>query len=166
MTAQELVQCANDAWNRRDRATWRSLVSDGFTFNGLQIGPDGWAQILDDWSQAIPDNRFTIESMVSDGSGIAVEYTFTGTQSGTLPAAPDGSQPELPPTGKPLEYHIAALMRIESDKVVTFAVYGVSGSMIQAGMGGLAVTLNGVPVHMTMQPDVAGAGLRRRPVTA
>ena len=161
MTPKEVVQAGFDAWNRRDRDAFRSLVSDDFQFEGEPAGPDGWLAVMDVWAKAFPDNRMEIASMIGDEEGVACEATFTGTQTGSLE---DQQNPPLPPTGKRVTIHFATYQRVLNEKLVSFAGYGVMGSLIEAGVGGLQATVNGVPVNIHAQPSYPGTGLHQRAV--
>jgi steroid delta-isomerase-like uncharacterized protein len=66
-------------------------------------------QFYRDTARTFPDQRMTIESMVSEGDRVAFWGKFSGTQEG--PMGP------FPPTGRRLESDIAGMFRIEGGKI-------------------------------------------------
>lgn len=161
MTPKEVVRAGFDAWNRRDREAFKSLVSDDFQVEGEPAGPDGWLAVMDTWVKAFPDNQMEVTSMIGDEDGVACEVTFTGTQTGALV---DQNNPELPATGKPATIYFATYQRVVNEKLVSFAGYGVMGSLIEQGLGGLQATVRGEPVTIHAQPSYPGTGLHRRAI--
>jgi steroid delta-isomerase-like uncharacterized protein len=84
-------------------------------------------QFYRDTARTFPDQRMTIESMVSEGDRVAFWGKFSGTQEG--PMGP------FPPTGRRLESDIAGMFRIEGGKIAELWVTwdNLSG-LVQLGL--------------------------------
>jgi predicted ester cyclase len=68
---------------------------------------------------ALPDATVTVHNMVLEGPLLAVDYTLSGTFTGSL-RLPTG---EIPPTGKPFINPVFELNRFEGDYIVTSHLY-------------------------------------------
>lgn len=71
--------------------------------------------------EAIPDVTHTVTSFIEQGDAFADEWTFVGTQTGSL-TLPDGTV--LPPTGKRVEVNGMEVVRVGPDgKIVLNTLY-------------------------------------------
>ena len=71
--------------------------------------------------EAIPDVTHTVTSFIEQGDAFADEWTFVGTQTGSL-TLPDGTV--LPPTGKRVEVQGMEVVRVGPDgKIVLNTLY-------------------------------------------
>jgi steroid delta-isomerase-like uncharacterized protein len=77
----------------------------------------GTAAIKEVWQRqfaGFPDGRVTVHTMVAEGSTLAAEYTFTGTNTGPL-TLPTGQT--LPATNKKVSLRGVYVVILEGDKV-------------------------------------------------
>ncbi|HET9650112.1 MAG TPA: nuclear transport factor 2 family protein [Microlunatus sp.] len=84
------------------------------------------------------DATYTVSSFVEQGDYFADEFTFTGTQTGTL-ELPDGTQ--LPPTGRRVEIQGMELVQVRDGKIIVDNLYYDNVSaLIQLGLAPQLVT--------------------------
>lgn len=74
-------------------------------------GPESIRRTVTMLRTALPDMRYTVESVIVEGETIAARWTARGTHNGEL-RAPFGV---IPPTGQPIEFHGVTYGRIGED---------------------------------------------------
>jgi steroid delta-isomerase-like uncharacterized protein len=123
MDPKGLVQRAADVWNARNREDFLSVYSEdcevsapGFSGKGHQGVRDFWAT----WQNAFPDNQVVINLLVAEGSTVAEESTFQGTNTGPL-FGPDGG--EIPPTGRSAAVDFAAVNTVSGELIMRTRFY-------------------------------------------
>ena len=90
-----------DAWNRRDFDEMVAaaapdskivMIGSGDTYEG----PEGTRRYGTMWADAFPDGKITVENVVAQEDGVVVEFSGTGTHTGTLVT----SMGSIPATGR------------------------------------------------------------------
>ena len=71
---------------------------------------------------AFPDNHFTIDEIVAEGSKVAVRTTIRGTNTGPLVGLPAFGRLEtpVPPTGQPVTASAIHIFTVSNGKIVSF----------------------------------------------
>jgi predicted ester cyclase len=134
---KSLLERAVEAWNGKDEAAFVALGSDAMTITasgGIELrGLEGLRQYYSLWRVACPDNVIRYHSMVSEGSRVIGEATFTGTHTGVL-HHPAG---EIPPTGRRVSADFVGSFGTSNDKFTSLRIYfDVMDLMIQLGLVG------------------------------
>jgi predicted ester cyclase len=87
-----------ELWNNRKRAPADEIFDASYVHHDPDTpefgkGPEGQKKILDLYTTAFPDSRFTIEQMIAEGDAVATRWTVRGTHKGDLLGnAPTGKQ--------------------------------------------------------------------------
>lgn len=101
------------------------FVPAGQTFHGRE----GFMQFISSFHNAFPDIRVEHTNILSEGDQTAVEFTWSGTHTGSL-VTPAGT---IPPTGKRLSgMKVAELMTWRHGKVLRIANYQDLGTLLRA----------------------------------
>ena len=81
---------------------------------------------------AFPDARLQVLRLLGEGSLVAVELRFTGTNTGVF-RTPDA---ELPPTGRLVDFRAMELFEVRGDEIVSGHLYFDQNEFLtQLGMG-------------------------------
>ena len=120
-----------DAWNRRDFDTIAGMVSaDAETVivgSGARFyGPEGLIESDLAWVEAFPDGRVTVDGVTAGADKVAIEYTGTGTHTGTL-HTPGG---DIPPTGRRVTLGLCDVLTIRDGKIREYRMYFDSVSLL------------------------------------
>lgn len=103
-----------EIWNKGNLAIIPELFAPNYVdhpSSGNDVkGTDGFKQLVVTSRTAMPDLRFSIESMVAEGDIVAVRYTATGTFLGEFSG--------IKPTGKKMNRKDAIFHRFEGGKQV------------------------------------------------
>lgn len=95
-----------------DDVEFRSPV--GTMAGRAEVGP-----FLEAFAEGFPDARFDVSGVVTDGSTVAIEGTYSGTHSGTL-RSPAG---EIPATGKAVAIPYVTVFDVEGDLITSHRAY-------------------------------------------
>lgn len=122
-TNKELLEYYVERYNAADLDACMALYAldasqrmhDG-VFEGVDAIRDRLAHDLD----AFADARYVVDSFFGEGDTFADEWTFTGTNTGTL-ILPDGT--EIPPTGKRVEIKGMEYVAVRDGKIVVDNLY-------------------------------------------
>jgi steroid delta-isomerase-like uncharacterized protein len=103
-----------DVWNNRNMAVIDELFADDFVRHAgsepeFGAGPGSVRNLLNHYSSAFPDTRFTIEDIVAEGDKVVVRWTARGTHQGHLE--------DIPPSGKPVTVAGTSVVRIANGKM-------------------------------------------------
>lgn len=71
------------------------------------------------WLRAFPDARMVVENELVAGDWVVLEFTFTGTHTGTLASL----EAEIPPTNRRATGRCVDLVRVEGGKIVEEHMY-------------------------------------------
>jgi steroid delta-isomerase-like uncharacterized protein len=111
-------------WNRKDGQALLSYFTDDSEIiepGGVDLhGQEGAETYYLSYQDAFPDNELTIQNILAEGDNVALEATFSGTQTGTY-TFPDGEQ--VPPTGRQVTIPYATFFIISDGKIVTLHLY-------------------------------------------
>jgi steroid delta-isomerase-like uncharacterized protein len=127
MQSTEVAQRYIDAWNNRSPDAINEMFVDGGTYTdpvtkgtltGTAIG--GFAARLFD---AFPDLSFEITSNAETASGVVLEWTMRGTNTGSLSG--------LPPTGARMAQHGIDVIRVSGEKVLSVRGYFDRQTMLE-----------------------------------
>jgi steroid delta-isomerase-like uncharacterized protein len=140
-----IVRTSYEDWNKRDFDHLASLYADegeillvgsGTSFRG----PEGAKQYSHMWADAFPDGRIRVDNIIATGDHVVVQFTGTGTQTGTL-ASPGG---DIPATGRSVTLEVCDVHTIEGGKIKSQRSYFDSASLLmQLGVmpeAGIAAT--------------------------
>ncbi|MDX3241820.1 ester cyclase [Streptomyces sp. ME18-1-4] len=137
MTDNEtLVRDLFRAWNDRDYESIAGSVAEDCTLveegSGRTLqGPKGFTQLARAMFDAMPDGRFTLDHLTSQGDTVVVEYTGSGTQTGDL-VLHAGT---VPATGRQVTVHACDIYEVENNKIKEGRVYLDTGAiMSQLGL--------------------------------
>ena len=86
------------------------FVAPGVTWNGVEIGPEGYRANHMGIREAFPDFHITIDRMIAEGDMLAVEMTWSGTHMGRFRG--------IEATGKHVSYRAMQFRRNENGKTV------------------------------------------------
>lgn len=126
------------AWNDRDYDTIAGSVASDCTVveegSGRTMrGPDGFTRLAKTMFDAMPDGRFTLDHLTSEGDTVVVEYTGSGTQTGDL-VLHAGT---VPATGRDVTVHACDVYKVKDGKIQEGRVYLDTGAiMSQLGLIG------------------------------
>lgn len=105
-----------------------TVVGTGDTYQG----PDGARQYNKMWADGFPDASITVDSIISSGDCVVVEFTGRGTHTGPLVT----SMGAIPATGRSVTLHLCDVTEFSDGKIVSQRNYFDSGSlMAQIGLG-------------------------------
>ena len=77
---------------------------------GIPNGREGFKQFFMAFAAAVPDARFILEDMISEGDRVVTRVTVTGTQTGALQG--------IPPTGRTFSMTGIDIFRLLDGKIV------------------------------------------------
>ena len=127
MQPTEIARRYIEAWNTRSPATISAMFLEGGTYsdpvtNGPLTGPaiDAFAEGL---FATFPDLSFEITSNAESSSGVVLEWTMHGTNTGSLSG--------LPPTGARITQPGIDVIRVSGDKVLSVRGYFDRQTMLQ-----------------------------------
>jgi len=133
------VRDSVEAFNRGDAAGYSSHYAEdarliGPFFPEPLVGRDVIEETTANMSAAFPDMRWTIVSLLEDGSRVACELHIEGTHSGPL-STPDG---DIPATGRQVSFDLAEILEFTDDDLVAeHREYMDPGAMMaQLGLNG------------------------------
>lgn len=126
-----LIRSLYDAWNAHDfEAGADAMAPDGtITFMGTGetfTGPDGARKFNKMWATAFPDGTITVETVVSEGDRVVVEYTGRGTHTGPYETATGA----VPATGKSVTMKLCDVCDLKDGKVTAQRTYLDTGAMM------------------------------------
>lgn len=98
------------------------VVGTGDVFRGKD-GSHAWNE---NWAAGFPDGRVSIDRIHGMGDTVIVEYTGSGTHTGTLPT----SMGDIPATGKSMTLKLCDVLEFRDGKVLRQRSYFDSGSMM------------------------------------
>ncbi len=121
MTDQDLIKLARENIEAYNTGDWQRLkaplasdvVYDEVGSQRRMQGADQLVEAYQGWKKALPDGKGTIRSAFASGNSVAIEVTWTGTQSGPL-VGPTGT---IPPSGKSMSLPGAQLITFQGDKI-------------------------------------------------
>ena len=112
---KELVRRLEEAWDRSDVDTVRSLLAPNFVTHSVPPGTpgtvDGIVQNHQMSMQSFPDRKVVVEDLIAEGDKVVVRCRTTGTNKGGLPWA------GVPANDKPVDFTWVSTYRIEGGKV-------------------------------------------------
>jgi len=132
MTDNEtLAREVYEAWNERD---WQKTMDAAAPDGKIMVmgtgetfeGPEGAQRYGMMWADAFPDGRITVDHVYSAGDAVVVEFTGTGTHTGTL----ETSMGSIPATGRSLTLHLCDVLEFSDGKVKAQRSYIDTGSMM------------------------------------
>jgi steroid delta-isomerase-like uncharacterized protein len=113
--SKQLVQRFADIGNSGNLEGLDDIVADDFVRH-CQATPEVVVTTLDEFKDfynasgvTFPDQKVTMETLVSEGDRVAFFGKFSGTQ--------DGQMGPFPPTGKRIEVDMGGMFRIEAGKI-------------------------------------------------
>ncbi|MFR0355159.1 ester cyclase [Streptomyces sediminimaris] len=124
------------AWNDRDYDAIAGSVAQDCTLveegSGRTLqGPEGFTQLAKAMFDAMPDGKFTLDHLTSQGDTVVVEYTGSGTQTGDL-ALHAGT---VPATGRHVTVHACDIYEVHDGKIQEGRAYLDTGAiMSQLGL--------------------------------
>ena len=115
MTNEEIVRTACQVvWTDGDLSRIGEFYAEDFRadypITNWGKGLEGLKQLATDQRMAFPDYREQIDELIDAGDRIIVRLTIRGTHKGPLP--------NLPATGKSIEFSDVTICRIENGKIV------------------------------------------------
>jgi steroid delta-isomerase-like uncharacterized protein len=127
----DLARRVHEAWNERNfdeiaEATAPdatiTIVGSGDTFEGVE-GSRAYNTM---WADGFPDGKVTIDRVIASGDHVVVEFTGTGTHTGTLAT----SMGDIPATGKSMTLQLCDVMEFKNGMVQSQKTYFDTGSMM------------------------------------
>ncbi len=121
MTEQDLIKLARENIEAYNTGDWQRLkaplasdvVYDEVGSQRRMQGADQLVEAYQGWKRALPDGKGTIKNAFASGNSVAIEVTWTGTQSGPL----EGPGGTIPPSGKSMSLPGAQLITFQGDKI-------------------------------------------------
>jgi steroid delta-isomerase-like uncharacterized protein len=99
-----------EGFNKKDVKVLDELFAEDFLVNGRKVERVGLKQSMSQRFTAFPDLYVTITELLAEGDKVLIWYTANGTQRGEFEG--------IRPTGKPVSWIGADLLRIENGKIV------------------------------------------------
>ncbi|HET7351736.1 MAG TPA: nuclear transport factor 2 family protein [Marmoricola sp.] len=127
----ELARRLHEAWNERAfdemaEATAAdstiTVIGSGATFEGKE----GGRAYNEMWADGFPDGKVTVDRVIDGGDYVVVEFTGTGTHTGTLKT----SMGDIPATGRSMTLQLCDVMEFKDGKVQSQKTYFDTGSMM------------------------------------
>ena len=114
MTHEELVRAACQViWSEGDVSRIGEFYAEDFQahypMTNWGSGLEGAKNLALEIRKAFPDYRERIDELISAGDRVVVRLTVTGTHTGPLP--------DLPATGRPVEFTDVTICRIKDGKI-------------------------------------------------
>lgn len=112
---KELVQQFNEATNAADWDALAGIVAEDFTRHSAASGEpqvtsrDAFIELQKGFLDSFPDQRVTLHRLVAEGDFVAVQATYSGTQTGPMAG--------LPATGNTVESPFLGIFRIQSGEI-------------------------------------------------
>src|SRR5689334_1583027 len=99
-------------WDKRDFATIDEFVSPEFDQHAatVQQGREGLRNFFRMMFGALPDVKFTLESIIAEDDKVATRWTIRGTHQGPLLG--------IPATGKPVTTTGMSLLQLRDGKII------------------------------------------------
>jgi len=111
------------AFNDHDESRIRELNAENAVFEApgdVHVeGREATTQYAMAWLNAFPDARLNVKNEFASGDWVVQEFTFEGTQDGTL----SGPAGEIPATHRRLNGRGVQIFRVEGDAVVDTRLY-------------------------------------------
>src|SRR5438477_135136 len=122
MTNKDLLKLNEqviDAWNRHDVDKFLELCDDKITWKDIANeepyqGKQGAREFSESWLKGFPDLKIKIKNVVNNEDTIAVEATFTGTNTGPLKVGPE--VPEISPTLKAISNNGVYFAKVKNNR--------------------------------------------------
>ncbi|KES06270.1 hypothetical protein BU52_16220 [Streptomyces toyocaensis] len=119
------------AWNDRDYDSIAGSVAPDCTLveegSGRTLqGPEGFTQLAKAMFDAMPDGKFTLDHLTSQGDRVVVEYTGSGTQTGDL-VLHAGT---VPATGQHVTVHACDIYEVRDGKIQEGRAYLDTGALM------------------------------------
>jgi steroid delta-isomerase-like uncharacterized protein len=112
--AEGLVEAYNNGdWERFRASHAPDVVYEEIGTGQRAEGMDEYMQLLEGWTQAIPDGAATIRRTVASGDTVVMELVWKGSQTGEL-QTPGGT---MPASGRQIEVEATMWSDFEGDKV-------------------------------------------------
>ncbi len=120
-----------DLWNARDFDAFAAAHADDAELINVGAGqtlhgPSGAREFAEAWATAFPDGRVQIDRVIEAGNTVVVEFTGTGTHTGTL-AGPAG---DIPATGRQVTLHLCDIVDIADGKISRVRTYFDTASLL------------------------------------
>jgi len=127
------------AWNSHDVGKFLAICDDTIIWRDVASpepyrGKEGARQFMNGWMTAMPDLNYREKNRLVTEDAVAVEFEFSGTNSGPIQIAPGA--PAIPATGKKVNAAKGTYFgRIRGGKWVEFSSYpDIAGLMMQLGL--------------------------------
>lgn len=127
------------AWNSHDVGKFLAICDDNIIWHDVASpepyrGKEGARQFIKGWITALPDLNYREKNRLVTEDAVAVEFVFSGTNSGPIQIAPGA--PAIPATGKKVNAAKGTYFgRIHGGKWVEFSSYpDIAGLMMQLGL--------------------------------
>jgi steroid delta-isomerase-like uncharacterized protein len=127
------------AWNSHDVGEFLAICDDNIIWRDVASpepyrGKEGARQFMKGWMTAMPDLNYREKNRLVTEDAVAVEFEFSGTNSGPIQIAPGA--PAIPATGKKVNAAKGTYFgRIRGGKWVEFSSYpDIAGLMMQLGL--------------------------------
>ena len=127
------------AWNSHDVEKLLAICDDNIIWRDVASpepyrGKEGARQFMKGWMTAMPDLNYREKNRLVTEDAVAVEFEFSGTNSGPIQIAPGA--PAIPATGKKVNAAKGTYFgRIRGGKWVEFSSYpDIAGLMMQLGL--------------------------------
>jgi steroid delta-isomerase-like uncharacterized protein len=134
MTQQnvEIARKLYEHWNAREFDQVAELMADDgeIVIVGSDTrfrGQDGSLEFSRMWADGFPDGKVTIDRTISSGDTVVLEFTGTGTHTGTL----RGPAGDIPATGRSVTLHLCDVHDIHDGKIRRVSSYFDSASLLQ-----------------------------------
>ena len=119
----------NEVINERNFDKLDQIFAPNYVNYGIpnsKPGPDGFKEILQQFLDAYPDMKITIEHLIAEGNMVATSGYWTGTNKGSFMGAA--------PSNKPVKVSYIDLWKIENSKCIeNWVQMDMIGMMMQTG---------------------------------
>jgi steroid delta-isomerase-like uncharacterized protein len=117
-----------EVWNKGDLAVVDEIYAEDISYQGEHVSRDEWKALLSPWRVGLPDFRYYVDQLVSEGDIVAAHAHMTGTHLGVFQYRHWGP---WPPTGKSINVRVMIFFRLSESRIVEVQAVMDSAVFIQ-----------------------------------
>jgi len=120
----------DEIMNARKFDAIKDVISSNFTHHGIpnaKGGPDGFREVMEQFTSAFPDMKINLEHIIADGDMVATRGHWTGTNNGSFMG--------MPATNKKVNVQFIDVWKLKDGKCQeNWVQMDMMGMMQQIGM--------------------------------
>lgn len=112
----------DEAFNKGNMDALQEYIAENYTEHGITQDRDGFQKSIESLRAAAPDIVAVTDPIFANGDWVAFRFIARGTFTEPL-GTPDGQT--LPPTGKPIEFNVNLVLRVDEEGKIAEAWSGL-----------------------------------------